>query len=62
MKWMTYIHLELSNFKHVKLDVCGSLVLSNPVTHTISQTFLGFAAVQGATVGGTCTDSAEPEN
>ena len=59
---MTYIHLELSNFKYVKLDVCRSLVLSNLVTYIILQTFLGFAAVRGATVAGTRTDSAEPED
>ena len=30
-----YLHLELWSIKVVKLDVCGSLILSNPVTYSV---------------------------
>ena len=35
MKLIVYIYNELCSFKVIKLDVCGSLVLSNPVTYEL---------------------------
>ena len=33
LKLIAHIHTELWSFKVVNVDVCGSLVLSNPVTY-----------------------------
>ena len=37
---IVYSYMELCSFKAVKLDVCGSLVLSNPVTHTVHASYI----------------------
>ena len=35
LKVIAYSYIELWSFKVTHLDVCGSLVLSNPVTNTL---------------------------